>query len=169
MSTKVSSIPVMTRVFRDTKANLDALTGLREEDLGYGTDTNILYRWSGAAWQDLTTPVPSGLIVMWHGTIANIPAGWVICDGNNSTPNLLGKFVESVPNAATDPGATGGATNKTTAGHTHSCGGASSTGTTTLGAGSTVALDHTHSIGNQTDTIADIRPPYYDVAFIMKT
>ena len=27
----------------------------------------------------------SGLIVMWHGLISNIPAGWIICDGNNGT------------------------------------------------------------------------------------
>lgn len=52
--------------------------------------------------------IPSGLIAMWHGLIANIPSGWVICDGNNSTPNLLDKFVKSVPTAATNPGTTGG-------------------------------------------------------------
>jgi len=52
--------------------------------------------------------IPSGLIAMWHGLIANIPSGWVICDGNNETPNLLGKFVRSVPTAATNPGTTGG-------------------------------------------------------------
>jgi len=63
--------------------------------------------------------VVSGLIVMWHGTIANIPAGFVICDGNNSTPNLLTRFVQGVATAGTNPGATGGATAKTTSGHQH--------------------------------------------------
>lgn len=52
--------------------------------------------------------IPSGLIAMWHGLIANIPSGWKICDGNNGTPNLLGKFIRSVPTAATNPGTTGG-------------------------------------------------------------
>ena len=33
--------------------------------------------------------VPAGGIIMWAGTIANIPTGWLICDGNNGTPNLL--------------------------------------------------------------------------------
>ncbi|MBA7591344.1 hypothetical protein ES708_33498 [subsurface metagenome] len=42
--------------------------------------------------------VPSGLIVMWHGTIVNIPAGWVLCDGGSSTPNLLTRFVQGVAN-----------------------------------------------------------------------
>lgn len=35
----------------------------------------------------------TGLIVMWSGTFANIPAGWVLCDGDNSTPDLRGRFI----------------------------------------------------------------------------
>jgi len=167
--------------------------------------------------------VPSGLIAMWHGTIANIPAGWVICDGNNSTPNLLARFVEMVPNLGTDPGATGGATAKTTSGHTHTGPSHTHTGpshthtvdiyasnktgsllthgdeshnfiqdgdttrdwdstmgpathqgagkretTVASGTGATGA-DGTGATGSKTDSILDIRPKYYDVAFIMKT
>ena len=37
--------------------------------------------------------IPSGVIVMWSGSIAAIPAGWVICDGTNSTPDLRDRFV----------------------------------------------------------------------------
>lgn len=37
---------------------------------------------------------PSGSIIMWSGT--KIPYGWVVCDGNNGTPNLVGKFVKAV-------------------------------------------------------------------------
>ena len=37
--------------------------------------------------------VPSGGIIMWSGTIASIPAGWYLCDGNNGTPDLRDKFV----------------------------------------------------------------------------
>lgn len=40
--------------------------------------------------------VPSGVIVMWSGTTSNIPDGWVLCDGNNSTPNLSGRFIVGV-------------------------------------------------------------------------
>lgn len=36
---------------------------------------------------------PSGLILMWSGAIAQIPPGWVLCDGNNGTPNLKAKFI----------------------------------------------------------------------------
>lgn len=35
---------------------------------------------------------PSGIIMAFHGN--NIPNGWVICDGNNETPNLIDKFVK---------------------------------------------------------------------------
>ena len=35
----------------------------------------------------------SGMILIWSGSIANIPSGWLLCDGNNNTPNLSGKFI----------------------------------------------------------------------------
>jgi hypothetical protein len=37
--------------------------------------------------------VPIGAIVLWSGATDVIPPGWVICDGNNGTPDLRGKFV----------------------------------------------------------------------------
>lgn len=37
--------------------------------------------------------VPLGTIVMWSGKANTIPDGWVVCDGNNGTPNLVGRFV----------------------------------------------------------------------------
>ena len=42
---------------------------------------------------NLTNILPSGVIVMWSGTIATIPTGFVLCDGNNSTPDLTNRFV----------------------------------------------------------------------------
>ena len=30
---------------------------------------------------------------MWSGSIATIPSGWYLCDGNNSTPDLTDRFV----------------------------------------------------------------------------
>ncbi|KKM24026.1 hypothetical protein LCGC14_1609200 [marine sediment metagenome] len=37
--------------------------------------------------------VETGMILMWSGTIATIPAGFVLCDGNFGTPDLRDKFV----------------------------------------------------------------------------
>lgn len=55
----------------------------------------------------LTDIIPSGVIVMWHGLIANIPTGWHLCDGTSGTPDLRAKFVRGAP-AATEAGGTGG-------------------------------------------------------------
>ena len=58
---------------------------------------------------DLIAPrVNKGFITFWTGTIATIPRGWTVCDGNNGTPNLLDRFVRCVPNDTTDPGTLGG-------------------------------------------------------------
>lgn len=35
----------------------------------------------------------SGMILMWSGAITDIPTGWVLCDGNNGTPDLRDKFI----------------------------------------------------------------------------
>ena len=37
--------------------------------------------------------VPIGGIIMWSGTIANVPAGYKLCDGTSGTPDLRDKFI----------------------------------------------------------------------------
>ena len=37
--------------------------------------------------------VPIGGIIMWSGAENQIPEGWVLCNGNNGTPDLRGRFV----------------------------------------------------------------------------
>ncbi len=170
---------------------------------------------------DPSSAIPTGVICMWSGTLASIPSGWALCDGNNGTPNLLDRFVVGVPTNGTNPGATGGSTSKTTTGHKHtnpntgSSGshnhnidiglggqhghailvdsqyvqwqdGYSAEGTFGVGGTYTTTTDgtlhihnassgyggaHYHTQGNtgtSTDTITDIRPKYYALAFIMK-
>lgn len=36
---------------------------------------------------------PIGTIVIWSGTVDNIPTSWQLCDGTNGTPDLRDKFV----------------------------------------------------------------------------
>jgi len=91
--------------------------------------------------------VPPGVIVAWSGVISSIPSGWLLCDGNNGTPNLIDRFLQGISTAATNPGTTGGSHTKTVAGSWTFAG-----DTTTRVAGFTI----------------DIRPKYYEVAWIMK-
>lgn len=40
--------------------------------------------------------IPSGLIAMWSGT--EVPDGWVLCNGENDTPDLSDKFIVGTTN-----------------------------------------------------------------------
>jgi hypothetical protein len=37
--------------------------------------------------------LPVGAVVPWAGSESEIPTGWAICDGNNTTPDLRDRFV----------------------------------------------------------------------------
>jgi microcystin-dependent protein len=52
--------------------------------------------------------IPSGIIVMWSGSISNIPSGWALCNGSNGTPDLRNRFVVGA-GSSYSVGNTGGA------------------------------------------------------------
>ena len=52
--------------------------------------------------------VPSGLISMWSGALADIPLGWALCDGTGGTPAPTDRFILGAAGGE-EPGATGGA------------------------------------------------------------
>ena len=79
--------------------------------------------------------VPAGTIVMYNGSSA--PSGWVICDGNNSTPDLRDKFILAA-GSTYSVGDTGGSADAVVVSHSH---GAGSYGTNNAGS-------HTHGQGN---------------------
>lgn len=82
----------------------------------------------------VTNGFPSGGIVLWSGSVASIPSGWYLCDGNNSTPDLRSRFVVGA-GGAYSVGSVGGSADAIVVSHTH-------TGTT----GSNGA--HQHFIAN---------------------
>ena len=109
--------------------------------------------------------------------------GWVLCDGNNGTPDLRDRFVVGASDSTGDttypvvsPGATGGSADATLVSHTHnlfynhgSFGGSSGAvtprGTNTP---STPGISGRVSTEGSSATNANL-PPYYALAYIMKT
>lgn len=113
----------------------------------------------------------SGMIAIWSGAILNIPSGYVLCDGNNGTPDLRNKFIPGSGDTYA-PGDTGGVDSQTHdftgAGHDHSIPNTN----TCPGAGANLCLSGTDT-GNKaaagTTDAAENRPQYYSLCYIMKT
>lgn len=139
----------------------------------------------------LNTAMPSGGIILWSGSIVSIPSGWYLCNGSNSTPDLRDRFVVGAGTTYA-VGATGGAAelnlqhSHTVNAHTHTYSGSVTTNNVVEevnGDGSTTVQDngHNHSYSgttsaasnsgtdNQLSATQDIRPPYYALAWIMKS
>jgi hypothetical protein len=46
---------------------------------------------------------PEGAIINFRGLIKDIPDGWVLCDGNNGTPDLTDKFIKGFDDTPKQP------------------------------------------------------------------
>jgi hypothetical protein len=64
------------------------------------------------------TPIPTGCILLWSGSIGSIPAGWVLCNGSNGTPDLRDRFIVGAGSTYSVDG-TGGSANAVVVSHTH--------------------------------------------------
>lgn len=61
---------------------------------------------------------PSGGIIIWSGSAAAIPTGWLLCNGSSSTPDLRNRFVVGAGSTYA-VGATGGTADAVVVSHTH--------------------------------------------------
>lgn len=132
----------------------------------------------------------TGMIMMWSGSISNIPSGWVLCNGQSGAPNLTNRFIVGA-GGSYQTGSTGGAdavrlTVQETPSHSHTYSdyyqttavtrpggnvgfeknpfsGGAVNGVTETGA---FTDRTTNSTGN--NQFHENRPPYYALAFIMK-
>tara|TARA_R100000426_G_scaffold82291_1_gene60474 strand:+ start:29 stop:730 length:702 start_codon:yes stop_codon:yes gene_type:complete len=122
--------------------------------------------------------VPTGAIIMWSGAANAIPTGYVLCDGNNSTPNLEGKFVVgAAASGSYAVGNTGGSetvslTEAQMPAHVHHV----YLATDSSGPyGSIYASGNNNAQGAVATTSKgsgnahENRPPYYALCYIMKT
>jgi hypothetical protein len=143
------------------------------------------------------TPIPAGGIFLWSGSIGSIPAGYVLCNGSNGTPDLRDRFVVGAGTTYAVDG-TGGTADAIVVTHTHTASSAvtdpghNHTNGTTAYAGGQVAqagaqggsapngsvqvvsavtgvtVATTVNSAGTSGTNANL-PPYYALCYIMKT
>lgn len=140
------------------------------------------------------TVIPVGLISLWSGSIGSIPSGWVLCDGNNSTPDLRDRFIVGAGNNYAVAGQGGTAdsivvshthaatSSVTDPGHSHTYVRVPNGGQTTIGTGDIVSglqtvntsistTGITVSTSNASTGVSGTNanlPPYYALAYIMR-
>ena len=145
-----------------------------------------------------SSTLPTGMILLWSGSIGSIPSGYLLCDGTNSTPDLRDRFIVGA-GSTYSVNQTGGSADAivvshthtatsvvTDAGHTHTVSVAnqgSQNGTvsgggsipTTSGATLTTASNTTGITVATTNTTAGTSgtgqnlPPYFALCYIMKS
>ena len=139
--------------------------------------------------------IPSGGIILWSGSTGSVPSGWYLCDGTNGTPDLRNSFIVGAGNTYA-VGATGGTADAIVVSHTHAAtstvtdpshshslpvesrtfgGGGSINSVDTSGSGyntgsatTGITVATTNASAGVSGTNANL-PPYYALAFIMKT
>lgn len=122
--------------------------------------------------------IPSGVIMMWSGTIATIPTGFFLCNGSNSTPDLRNLFIvgadadvsgvakSTITGAALQTHATGIVGN-----HVHPVKTSNTSGgaTTFVRVGVAAAQDTSQNTDTNTSGNTNNIAPFYALAFIMKS
>lgn len=174
---------IQTAVNSKADLNSPALTGTpTSTTAASGTNTTQIATCAFV----VANSVPSGLISLWSGSTASIPTGWVLCDGSNSTPDLRNRFIVGAGDTyAVD--ATGGSADAVVVSHTHTVTDPghnhsvpnSGSQNNSFDSGTTVGNDTTGTSGTATTGISIASagesgtnknlPPYYALAYIMKT
>jgi hypothetical protein len=169
------------------------ITGAFRLDGTAGASGQVLLSAGGSNTPTWGNAFVAGMIMLWSGSSASIPSGWLLCDGSSSTPDLRNRFVVGATSTYA-VGATGGSADAivvshthtatvTDAGHTHTTG---TTGTTYLndvsgGGGrthpasnggstsgtATTGITVANSTTGSSGTNANL-PPYYALCYIMK-
>ncbi len=213
-STVKGTFPSLTGAVTSNQADLNILSGaaaagVTSTEVGYLDGVTSSIQTQLTALASSVSLVPSGGIILWSGAISAIPTGYVLCDGNNSTPDLRARFVVGSPSDSGDyaVGSTGGSASVTLTeanlpahthvatvtdgGHAHTASGRlvdsydgghddyvmadlSTTGSTndTQETSTTNSATTGISVSNAntgSGTGHENRPPFYALAYIMKT
>jgi hypothetical protein len=165
------------------------VTGAFQLDGTAGASGQVLLSAGGSNTPTWGNTFVAGMIMLWSGSSATIPSGWLLCDGSSSTPDLRNRFVVGATSTYA-VGATGGSADAIVVSHTH-------TATVTdpghihqsrgNGGGSLIGLSNTdNDNSNSYDTSSAVTgitvsnsttgssgtnanlPPYYALCYIMK-
>ena len=147
-----------------------------DNDLKYNPSTNTLtagfFAGDGSALSGVESFV-TGMIIAWYGSIANIPSGFVLCDGNNNTPDLRDRFIIGAGNNyAVD--ATGGSKDAVLVSHFHTTlnyvGRSNYAEPRNFGVGTDGNLNSTGNTDTKGESGTNKNlPPYHALCYIMKT
>jgi len=85
-----------------------------------------------------SSTLPTGMILLWSGSIGSIPSGYLLCDGTNSTPDLRNSFIVGA-GSTYSVNQTGGTADAIVVSHTH-------TATSVV---TDAGHNHTVAVGNQ--------------------
>jgi hypothetical protein len=176
-----------------TSSGTLAVTGGITLDGSAGTSGQLLVSAGSGNTPTWGNAFVAGMIILWSGSSATIPTGWLLCDGSSSTPDLRNRFVVGATSTYA-VGATGGSADAivvshthtatvTDAGHTHTTGVTGTSILTDMGGGgsrtnpsgnggsttgtATTGITVANSTTGSSGTNANL-PPYYALCYIMK-
>jgi hypothetical protein len=162
------------------------ITGAFRLDGTAGASGQVLLSAGGSNTPTWGNAFVAGMIMLWSGSSATIPSGWLLCDGSNSTPDLRNRFVVGAGSTYA-VNATGGSADAIVVSHTHTLTdpghnhtvpisaldtGAPGAGprlvpfltTNTSSATTGITVDSAGSSGTNANL-----PPYYALCYIMKS
>jgi hypothetical protein len=170
-----------------------AITGGLTLDGAAGTSGQVMVSAGSGNTPTWGNAFVAGMIMLWSGSSASIPSGWLLCDGSSSTPDLRNRFVVGAGSTYA-VGATGGSADAIVVSHTHTAsvtdpghqhlvyieggtnrstsGGGLNGGSFSINVHSTSSSTTGISVSNSTTgssgTNANL-PPYYALCYIMKS
>jgi hypothetical protein len=169
------------------------ITGAFRLDGTAGASGQVLLSAGGSNTPTWGSGFPSGGIIIWSGSSASIPSGWLLCDGSSSTPDLRNRFVVGATSTYA-VGATGGSADAIVVSHTHTAtstvtdpghahgyiaaapgsyysntngGNPGAVSSTTNSASTGITVATTNASAGSSGTNANL-PPYYALCYIMK-
>jgi hypothetical protein len=168
------------------------ITGAFRLDSTAGASGQVLLSAGGSNTPTWGSAFVAGMIMLWSGSSATIPSGWLLCDGSSSTPDLRNRFVVGATSTYA-VGATGGSADAIVVSHTHTAtvtdaghnhtvvvgnqgvqnlAGGGGSGSTTQSAtlttnSNTTGITVANSTTGSSGTNANL-PPYYALCYIMK-